>query len=81
MGKEIAVHMRLDPTMSNMLTGLDETCGEFADVRGNTVVRLEKVLLWRVFVDKIPPGFYKFNIWVFLPSFPSKQLRVFSSPF
>lgn len=44
MGKEIAVHMRLDPTMSNMLTGLDETYGEFADVRGNIVVRLEKAL-------------------------------------
>ena len=44
MEKDNTVHMRLDPTMSGMLTELESTYKEYVDVKGNIVVRLDKAL-------------------------------------
>ena len=44
MGKENTVHMRLDATMSGILTELEGTYKEYADEKGNIVVRLNKAL-------------------------------------
>lgn len=44
MGKEVIAHMRLDPTMSNILIKSDGTYGKYADGKGCIVVKLEKAL-------------------------------------
>lgn len=44
MGKEVTVYMRLDPTMSGVLTELENGYREYMDGRGNIVVRLLKAL-------------------------------------